>query len=122
VASCERDGPRSSSAATELHIVVVVVVVELFLTVFLGLVVEEVEEAKGHQLRLRSLTRTFKLGLIGLSLAAVSQRSQPIILSTIKERKRRRGPRHETTQTAQRDEARTRHRAEGDTRQEGRPR
>ena len=85
MASCERDGPRSSSAATELHIAVVVVVVELFLTVFLGLVVEEVEEANGRQLRLRSLTRTFKLGLIGLSLAAISQKSQSIILSTVQD-------------------------------------
>jgi hypothetical protein len=36
-------GPRSSSAASELHIAIIVVVVELFLTVFLGLAVEEVE-------------------------------------------------------------------------------
>src|SRR5216683_333486 len=57
---------------------IVVVVVELFLTVFLGLVVEEVEQAnlKGLELELSDQTRTFKLALIGLRLAAVSQRSQ----------------------------------------------
>jgi len=55
---------------------IVVVVVELFLTVFLGLVVEEVEQAKGLELELSDQTRTFKLALIGLRLAAVSPRSQ----------------------------------------------
>ena len=37
----------SSSAASESHMAIVVGVVGLFLTVFLGLAVEEVEQVKG---------------------------------------------------------------------------
>ena len=54
--------------------IVVVVVVEPFLTVFLGLPVEEVEEAKG--LDLERSDQDVKLALALLRLAAVSQRSQ----------------------------------------------
>ena len=62
MANCERDGLRSSSAASESHIAVVVaVVVEPFLTVFLGLAalaVEEIEQVKGLELDLTAVLST----------------------------------------------------------------
>jgi hypothetical protein len=54
MSSCNRECPCSSSATRESRfgVVAVVVVVEVFLTVFLGLVVEEVEQTKGLELEL----------------------------------------------------------------------
>jgi len=65
-----------SSAASESHMAIVVGVMDLFLTVFLGLAVEEVEHVKGLDLELSDQDLDFKLVLIGLRLTTVSQRSQ----------------------------------------------
>jgi hypothetical protein len=63
-----------SSAVSMSHTAIVVEVVELFLTVFLGLAVEQVEQVKGLDLELSD--EDLQVALIGLRLAAVSQRSQ----------------------------------------------
>jgi len=60
VSSCNEDmcqavkgrGPRSSSVASESHMAIIVVVMDLFLAVFLGPAVEEVERVKGLELEL----------------------------------------------------------------------